>query len=84
MQDLWTLKYRTDTLKGLLGNEHAVKTLSDLVRSRTLPHLIFYGPENSGKTTAVLALARELYKDTWKNNFTYFNASAVLPSYCSS
>lgn len=75
MQDLWTLKYRTDTLKGLLGNEHAVKTLSDLVRSRTLPHLIFYGPENSGKTTAVLALARELYKDTWKNNFTYFNAS---------
>ncbi|MDY9927614.1 AAA family ATPase [Methanosarcina sp.] len=75
MQDLWTLKYRADTLKGMLGNEHAVNTLSELVQSRTLPHLIFYGPENSGKTTASLALARQLYGDTWKNNFAYFNAS---------
>ncbi|MDM7919045.1 MAG: AAA family ATPase [Methanosarcina sp.] len=75
MQDLWTLKYRADTLEGLLGNEHAVKTLSELVQSRSLPHLIFYGPENSGKTTAALALARQLYGNTWKNNFTYFNAS---------
>ncbi|AKB80465.1 Replication factor C small subunit [Methanosarcina horonobensis HB-1 = JCM 15518] len=75
MQDLWTLKYRADTLEGLLGNEHAVKTLSELVQSRTLPHLIFYGPENSGKTTSSLALARQLYGDTWKNNFAYFNAS---------
>ena len=75
MQDLWTLKYRADTLEGLLGNEHAVKTLYELVQSRSLPHLIFYGPENSGKTTAALALARQLYGNTWKNNFTYFNSS---------
>lgn len=75
MQDLWTLKYRADALEGLLGNENAVRTLSELVQSGTLPHLIFYGPENSGKTTASLALARQLYGDTWKNNFVYFNAS---------
>jgi len=75
MQDLWTLKYRADTLEGLLGNEHAVRTLSELLQSGTLPHLIFYGPENSGKTTASLALARQLYGETWKNNFVYFNAS---------
>ncbi|KKG11510.1 AAA family ATPase [Methanosarcina sp. 2.H.A.1B.4] len=75
MQDLWTLKYRADALEGLLGNEHAVRTLSELAQSGTLPHLIFYGPENSGKTTASLALARQLYGDTWKNNFVYFNAS---------
>lgn len=75
MQDLWTLKYRADTLEELLGNEHAVSTLSELMKSGTLPHLIFYGPENSGKTTASLALARHLYGNTWKNNFTYFNAS---------
>ena len=49
--------------------------LSELAQSGTLPHLIFYGPENSGKTTAALALARQLYGRTWKNNFVYFNAS---------
>lgn len=75
MQDLWTLKYRAGTLKEMLGNEHAVATLSELSQSGTLPHLIFYGPENSGKTTAALALARQLYGRTWKNNFAYFNAS---------
>jgi replication factor C small subunit len=75
MQDLWTLKYRARTLKELLGNEHSVNILSELVQSRALPHLVFYGPENSGKTTAALALALELYGETWKNNFTYFNAS---------
>jgi replication factor C small subunit len=75
MQDLWTLKYRAGTLKEMLGNKHAVATLSELTQSGTLPHLIFYGPENSGKTTAALALARQLYGRTWENNFTYFNAS---------
>jgi replication factor C small subunit len=75
MQDLWTLKYRANTLEEMLGNEHAVSTLSELAQSGTLPHLILYGPENSGKTTASLALARELYGSTWKNNFAYFNAS---------
>jgi replication factor C small subunit len=75
VQDLWTLKYRAGTLKEILGNEQAVTTLSELSQSGTLPHLILYGPENSGKTTAALALARQLYGSTWKNNFTYFNAS---------
>lgn len=75
MQDLWTLKYRVDTLKEILGNENAVATLSELAQSGILPHLVFYGPENSGKTTASLALARQLYGNTWENNFVYFNAS---------
>ncbi len=75
MQDLWTLKYRANTLKEMLGNEHTVATLSELAQSGILPHLVLYGPENSGKTTASLALARQLYGNTWKNNFSYFNAS---------
>jgi replication factor C small subunit len=75
VQDLWTLKYRPNTLEELLGNEHAVTTLSELAESGNLPHLILYGPDNSGKTTASLALARKLYGNTWRNNFAYFNAS---------
>lgn len=75
MQDLWTLKYRAAALEEMLGNEHSVDTLSELLQSGNLPHLVFHGPENSGKTTAALALARELYGETWNNNFTYFNAS---------
>lgn len=75
MQDLWTLKYRPKALKEILGNEHSIETLAELVKSGSLPHLVFYGPKNSGKTTAALVLAAELYGETWENNFTYFNAS---------
>jgi len=75
MKDLWTLKYRAHTLDEMLGNKHAISTLFDLAESGILPHLILYGPENSGKTTASLALARKIYGKTWKNNFAYFNAS---------
>lgn len=75
MQDLWTLKYRPSTMEEFLGNEHSITTLSELAGSGNLTHLIFYGPEDSGKTTASVALARKIYGSTWKNNFTYFNAS---------
>lgn len=75
MHDIWTVKYRPKTLEEVLGNTPSLTTLSDLVRSGTLPHLVLHGPENSGKTTTALALAFELYGESWKSNFTYFNAS---------
>ncbi|MDD3041348.1 MAG: AAA family ATPase [Methanosarcinaceae archaeon] len=75
MHDIWTVKYRPKILEEVLGNTPTLKTLSDLVRSGTLPHLVLHGPENSGKTTTALALAFELYGESWKSNFTYFNAS---------
>ena len=56
MQDLWTLKYRARTLDEMLGNKHAISTLSDLAQSGILPHLILYGPENSGKLLLRLPL----------------------------
>lgn len=73
--DIWTLKYRPETLDGILGNETPKKTLRTLIESKTLPHMVFYGPSGSGKTTAVLALARELFGESCDLNLTYLNAS---------
>ncbi|WP_316556749.1 AAA family ATPase [Methanimicrococcus hongohii] len=75
MQDVWTLKYRPDSFDGILGNCQTVETLKSLTASGSLPHLILFGPENSGKMTAALALANRLYGDESELNFTYFNAS---------
>ncbi|MDR0767685.1 MAG: AAA family ATPase [Methanosarcinales archaeon] len=75
MKDVWTLKYRPDTFDGILGNRQTVETLTSLTASGSLPHLILFGPENAGKMTAALALAKRLYDDESELNFTYFNAS---------
>ncbi|MDY0267277.1 MAG: AAA family ATPase [Methanimicrococcus sp.] len=75
MKDVWTLKYRPNMLEEILGNRQAVETLKSLTAAGSLPHLIFFGPENSGKMTAANALAHRLYGDEKELNFTYFNAS---------
>lgn len=75
MKDVWTIKYRPDTLDGVLGNRQTVSTLKSLTASGSMPHLILFGPENAGKMTTALALAQSLYGDEAKLNFTYFNAS---------
>lgn len=74
-KDIWTVKYRPSKLDDMVGNEHAVTTIRQLVRSNNLPHLVLHGPENSGKSTTAFALANELYGPDYERNFTYFNAS---------
>lgn len=46
-----------------------------VVSSGRLPHLVIHGPAGCGKSTAVLALANELYGEGYERNLTYFNAS---------
>ncbi|MCL2862524.1 MAG: AAA family ATPase [Methanimicrococcus sp.] len=75
MKDVWTLKYRPGTLDGILGNRQTANTLKSLAAFGSMPHLILFGPENSGKMTAAFALAGSLYGDEAELNFTYFNAS---------
>jgi replication factor C small subunit len=69
------VKYRPSRLEELVGNEESVNTLRRLALSRNVPHLVLYGPSNSGKATAAFALANEIYGEGYERNFTYFNAS---------
>ncbi len=40
-----------------------------------MPHLIFAGPAGTGKTTSALALAHDMFKGTFSQNFKELNAS---------
>ncbi len=75
MKDLWTVKYRPSTIDDIVGNEQAVDMIRKLAMSGNLPHLVFHGPENSGKSSTAFALAREIYGEGHEHNMTYFNAS---------
>ncbi|MDG6242881.1 MAG: AAA family ATPase [Methanolobus sp.] len=75
MRDLWTVKYRPKSLEEIMGNEQSIDMVKKLIKSNNMPHLIFHGPENTGKSSTAFALAREMYGDDYERNLAYFNAS---------
>ncbi|MBN2066040.1 MAG: replication factor C small subunit [Candidatus Thermoplasmatota archaeon] len=75
MNDLWIEKYRPKTLADVVGQDEIVERLTAYAKTKNVPHLIFAGPAGIGKTTCALALSKELFGETWKQNFNELNAS---------
>lgn len=75
MEDIWTEKYRPKILNDVVGQDEIIERLKAYVKTKNVPHLLFAGPAGTGKTTCTLALAKELFGDTWKQNFIELNAS---------
>ncbi|MFB6244160.1 MAG: replication factor C small subunit [Halobaculum sp.] len=74
-REVWIEKYRPETLDDISGQENIVDRLSSYIEQDDLPHLLFSGPAGIGKTTAAQAVAREIYGDSWQQNFLELNAS---------
>ncbi len=75
MDEVWVEKYRPASLSEVVGQDDVVERLKAYVRTGNLPHLMFAGPAGTGKTTCAIALARELFGDDWKTNFSETNSS---------
>jgi replication factor C small subunit len=73
--DLWTEKYRPRTLADIIGQTAVVERLSKFVEKGAIPHCLFAGPPGTAKTTAAMAMARDLFGDTFERNFMELNAS---------
>jgi replication factor C subunit 2/4 len=71
----WLEKYRPQVITDIVGNEDTVGRLAGLGRQGNMPNLILAGPPGTGKTTSVLALAREMLGDAAKEGVLELNAS---------
>lgn len=73
--EMWAEKYRPKRLDGIVDQKEIVERLKSFAKSRNVPHCIFAGPPGTGKTTAALCLARDLYGDVYREHLMELNAS---------
>ncbi|MDA3836580.1 MAG: replication factor C small subunit [Nanoarchaeota archaeon] len=73
--EIWTEKYRPKTYNEVAGQEDIVKRLEGLTNSMNIPHIMFAGPAGTGKSTLALIVVKELFGETWRDNYLELNAS---------
>jgi replication factor C small subunit len=72
---MWAEKYRPKQLSDMVDQKTIVERLKSFVKSKNVPHCIFAGPPGTGKTTAALCLARDLYGEGYREHLMELNAS---------
>eukprot|EP01053_Blabericola_migrator_P003109 Blabericola_migrator_1__3108@NODE_1902_length_3583_cov_116_253697_g608_i2_p2_GENE_NODE_1902_length_3583_cov_116_253697_g608_i2NODE_1902_length_3583_cov_116_253697_g608_i2_p2_ORF_typecomplete_len334_score79_17DNA_pol3_delta2/PF13177_6/4_9e28Rad17/PF03215_15/9_9e13AAA/PF00004_29/2_9e11Rep_fac_C/PF08542_11/2e10RuvB_N/PF05496_12/2_9e09AAA_22/PF13401_6/5_8e07DNA_pol3_delta/PF06144_13/7e07AAA_30/PF13604_6/1_7e06IstB_IS21/PF01695_17/4e06AAA_19/PF13245_6/1_2e05AAA_2/PF07724_14/1_3e05AAA_14/PF13173_6/3_5 len=72
---LWIEKYRPASLDDVAHHQDVIMMLKQVKVTGSLPHLIFYGPAGTGKTSTILAFAREVFGPKWRERILELNAS---------
>lgn len=65
-------KYRPNKLVEVIQQSNVIKYLKI---SNNIPNLLLYGPSGTGKTSTIIALAKQIFKKEFKNRVFEFNAS---------
>jgi len=72
---IWTEKYRPKSFSEVKGQKSIVEKVKAFVKQKNMPHLMFAGSAGIGKSTLALVTARELFGESWRDNFLELNAS---------
>lgn len=72
---IWTEKYRPRDFSEIHGQKEIVKRVKAFVKQKNMPHQMYAGPAGVGKSSLALVVARQLFGDSWRENFLELNAS---------
>ena len=73
--EIWTEKYRPTKFEEVVGQDETIKRVKALTNSTNIPHLLFAGPAGTGKSTLALIVVKDLFEDSWRENYLELNAS---------
>ena len=68
---IWVDRYRPAKLEDYIGNEAVKEKCKEYIEKQDIPHLLFYGPAGTGKTSLAKLLGKAINCD-----ILYINASA--------
>ena len=68
-------KYRPNSLDDIISHTEIIDTVKKFIETKKLPHHLFHGPPGTGKTSSILAVAKDMFGPTYKNNILELNAS---------
>ena len=72
----WVEKYRPNTLDQISTQHNVIDSLKNGIKTKNIPHLIFYGGPGCGKTSTILALSKELFgREYYSKRIIELNAS---------
>lgn len=71
----WIEKYRPSTLSDLILPQDKQNVLNEFFKDNQFPNFLFYGPPGVGKTSTILACAKEYYKTNYRIMVMELNAS---------
>jgi len=57
----WIEKYRPKNIDEIISHDMNIETIKKLLQGGALPHLLFHGSPGTGKTSTIMALAKEIY-----------------------
>jgi len=72
---IWSEKYRPTILDDICNQDNIINSLKNILITKNLPHLIFYGPSGTGKTSTIQALVKYIFGVNYSNHIFEFNAS---------
>ncbi len=73
--DPWVERYRPKKISDIIDHKNILLTLKKLINNKKFPHVLFFGPPGTGKTSTILACAREIYGDNYRNMILELNGS---------
>ena len=73
---LWVEKYRPNNLEEVSAQTNIIQSLKSAIKTKNIPHLIFFGPSGCGKTSTIIALAKVLFGvENYSDRIIELNAS---------
>lgn len=71
----WIEKYRPGDTEQILLDNMLLEKIDKIIESKSVPNMILTGEPGTGKTSTVLIIAREIFKEDYNENVLELNAS---------
>ena len=71
----WVERFRPKNLDEIISHKNIISTLKIFIKKKQFPHLLLSGPPGTGKTSAIMACAKEMYGDNYSIMVLDINAS---------